>query len=240
MSTAISSTPSPSASAWRPSSYARRKTPSPPPARYSWNAEAHWGSSSGHVFFMMLSHVARHQHERVVRVLAVLGENAIGGSLRNLTPRQPFRKVTADPVGGENQYVARRHRDEGGIGGRQVAANHAPPEYQRFPKRLGLGVSTQQPSFDVAHSEPRHRALARVARRQAQHNAPRLSQLLVTTLQQREHRLITVRLQDGDSDLGRVSGFVAVTHSIDSRHQNAIGERLDHIAIARCGLPRQR
>src|SRR2546425_10731782 len=66
-----------------------------------------------------------------------------------------------------------------------------PPEYQRFPKRLGLGVSTQKPSFDVAHSEPRHRALARVARRQAQHDAARLSQLLVTTLQQREHRLIT-------------------------------------------------
>src|SRR2546428_8459817 len=117
MSTAISSTPSPSASAWRPSSYARRKTPSPPPARYSWNAEAHWGSSSGHVFFMMLSHVARHQHERVVRVLAVLGENAIGGSLPNPTPPPPLPKVTPDPLGGEKQSVGPRHPDQGGISG---------------------------------------------------------------------------------------------------------------------------
>src|SRR5438094_28454 len=239
MSTAISSTPSPSASAWRPSSYARRKTPSPPPARYSWNAEAHWGSSSGHVFFMMLSHVARHQHERVVRVLAVLGENAIGGSLRNLTPRQPFRKVTADPVGGENQYVARRHRDEGGIGGRQMAANHAPPEYQRFPKRLGLGVSTQKPSFDVAHSEPRHRALPRGDRRQAEHDAARLSQLLVTASQQRDHRLRAIHFQDGRSGLGSGGSFVAVTEPIDSRHQGAAAKRLDHIATARLGLPSQ-
>src|SRR5262249_60246700 len=64
----------------------------------------------------------------------------------------------------------------------------------------------------------------------------------VPAFQRREHRLTTVRLQDGDGDIGRVSGFAAVAYPVDRRHQGAVAKRLDHVAIAADGLawPRER
>src|SRR5262249_2653924 len=168
------------------------------------------GAASPATWSSRLSHEPRDQHERVVRLLAVASENLISGSLWGLTHGQSFGKVTPDSVGGKAQRVTGRDAEDGGRQRRQLAADDASAEDERFMARLCARIRAQQPSFDVAHADPRHRTLDGAERRHAQHDAPGGSEVVVAASQQREDGFVAVRFQDRDRDVGRVSGFVAV------------------------------
>src|SRR3954463_12405904 len=113
---AISSTPSPSASALRPSSYACCNEDSPIPAIDARNADVYWSSSLSMVSRMVnLVQVACNKHKCVVRTLAVSGNDSIGDQLRPIGHVHPIGKVAVDAIRYENQRISPRDGNNGRI-----------------------------------------------------------------------------------------------------------------------------
>src|SRR4029078_4238909 len=103
---AISSTPSPSASALRPSSYACSNEDSPTPAIDARNADVYWSSSFSMVSRIVnLIQVACNKHECVIRPFAISGNDSIGDQLRPIGHVQPIGKVAMDAIRHENQRI---------------------------------------------------------------------------------------------------------------------------------------
>src|SRR5688572_8710525 len=108
----MSSTPSPSANALRPNSYACCKEDSPFPAIESRRAAAYWSSNfSMGPRMMNLFQEAHNEYKRVVRVLAVLGKDSVCHYLRRIACGQVLGKISVNTVGRENQRVALRQWD---------------------------------------------------------------------------------------------------------------------------------
>src|SRR6185295_4711433 len=104
---AMSRTPSPSANALRPNSYACCKEDSPIPARESRRAAVYWSSNISMVSRMVnLFLIACNEHESVVQALAALGQNSVGDQLRRIAHVHHLGKVAADAVRYENQRIS--------------------------------------------------------------------------------------------------------------------------------------
>src|SRR3977135_1847955 len=122
---AMSSTPSPSANALRPNSYACCKEDSPIPAIESRRAAVYWSSNFSMVPRMMnLFQKAPNEYERVVRAFAVLGRDAVGYHRRRIACGQVLGKTSATPVGCENQRIALHQRDDRCAQRRELVADH--------------------------------------------------------------------------------------------------------------------
>src|ERR1700704_4718890 len=111
---AMSSTPNPSASALRPSSYACSNEDSPIPAIESRNAAVYWSSSVSIVSRIVnLIQVACNKYQRVVRALAVFGKDSVGDQLRPIAHVHPIGKVAVDAIRHENQRISPRNGNNG-------------------------------------------------------------------------------------------------------------------------------
>src|SRR4029078_11622584 len=106
---AMSSTPNPSASALRPSSYACCNEDSPIPAIESRNAAVYLPSSDSMVSLIVnLFQVACNKHERVVRTPAVFGNDSVGDQLWPIGHVHTIGKVAVDGILTTNQRYYRR------------------------------------------------------------------------------------------------------------------------------------
>src|ERR1044071_411861 len=113
---AMSSTPSPSASALRPSSYACCNEDSTIPAIESRNAAVYRSSSVSMVSRIVnLFQIACNKHERVVRTLAVFGNDSVGDQLWPIGHVHTIGKVAVDAIRHENQGISPRNGNNGCI-----------------------------------------------------------------------------------------------------------------------------
>src|SRR5437870_3767144 len=148
---AMSSTPSPSANALRPNSYACCKEGSPTPRMESCSAAVYWSSSLAMVSGMVnLFQIARNEHESVVRALAIFGKDSVGHQLRRIACGQSLSKAAADTVGDENQCVTLHHRHEGCAQRWELAADHAAAQEQILVSRAWRAFRTKDQPLHVS------------------------------------------------------------------------------------------
>src|SRR5206468_3004286 len=166
--------------------------------------------------------------------------DAVGRPLRRDGAEQVLGKTVANAIRGEDQCIPRMYRENPSLQWRQVAPYDATAEHERLGRRTAAQRRAPEQAFPVAHPEPGHRPLARVERGRAQHHAARLTQPLVAAVEQLGQRGEGELPQRGHREPRRRGRLAAVAEPVHHRHQDAIGEGLDHVAVAVLGLPGER
>src|ERR1700750_2736600 len=102
--------------------------------------------------------VADCHHEGVVRPLAVVGQDAFADHLSRTGKIEGVREDSCDPVGGQDENVARPHVESRGVKRRQLVAGNSPSKRERAlaPSRR-RGTAEHSP-LDVPNPDPGGRA----------------------------------------------------------------------------------
>ncbi len=136
----------------------------------------------------------------------------------------------SDAVGGEDEGVVRRDRQNRGGESRQAVADDAAAQEERL---MGTAVGPESPerSLHVAHTEPSDGFLARREPRQAHHDAPRADERLMAAAGERRDGLTNMRFKSRDGPGGGVRGLEPVAKAVDDRDEHPTRVRGDHIRV---------
>ena len=106
------------------------------------------------------------------------------------------------------------------------------PRCGRFSATLSAGTR------NAIACLPRHPVARGIDRRQAHHDSTGTTKLVVTSREQRDQRLVGVRLQDGAGNLGRRQSIVSMPEAVYDCDERPIDKHADDVYVAAIAVPR--